>query len=143
MIDSYHMNDTDCIFCKIIRGELPAERVYEDENTLAFLEILPINPGHTLVIPKDHYTDLIDAPENVVMDMMRTVKKISHAFRAALNVDDFNLAMNNGITAGQVVFHAHIHVMPRHAGDNYELWKGKEYPDGEAKKIREKIKNSL
>jgi histidine triad (HIT) family protein len=132
-----------CLFCKIIKGEIPSMKVYEDEDTLAFLDIKPINPGHTLVIPKAHYANVIETPEEVLVKMMRTVKKIGHAFKDGLGVENFNLAMNNGAPAGQVVFHAHIHVMPRHEGDGYELWKGKEYVGDEMQTIGNLIKNAV
>ena len=133
----------DCLFCKIINGDIPCEKVYDDENTFAFLDIKPVNPGHTLVVPKAHYTNAIEAPEEVMIQMMRTVKKVSHMLKEGLGVQDFNLAMNNGAHAGQVIFHAHIHIIPRHKGDGYELWHGKEYPPGEMEKIGAKIKNAL
>ncbi len=137
------MKDTNCLFCKIVVGEIPAEKVYEDADTLAFLDIKPVNPGHTLVIPKEHYENILTAPEDVLMKMMATVKKVAHAFKDGLGVDDFNLAMNNGPHAGQVVFHAHLHVMPRHAGDGYELWHGRPYAEGEMKEYAQKLKKAL
>ena len=133
----------DCLFCKIIRGDIPCEKVYEDETTFAFLDIKPINPGHTLVVPKAHYENIFDAPEDTLSDMMRTVKKIAHGLQDGLKAEHINLAMNNGAHAGQVVFHAHIHVMPRYEGDGYELWHGKEYKDGEMHTYGEEIKNAL
>lgn len=133
----------DCLFCKIIAGEIPCEKVYEDETTFAFLDIKPVNPGHTLVIPKAHYVNTLEAPEEVMTQVMKTVKKIAHGLEKGLGVSDFNLAMNNGVRAGQVIFHAHMHVIPRHEGDGYELWKGKEYPEREMQNIGEQIKKAL
>ena len=137
------MNTTDCIFCKIVAGELPSLKVYEDAETLAFLDIHPVNPGHTLVIPKAHYVNAFEAPEDVWVKMTATVKKVAHAIKEGLPVGDMNIAMNNGKFAGQVVFHAHIHVMPRYENDGHKLWTPKEYKDGEAVLIAEKIKNAL
>ena len=133
----------NCIFCKIVAGLIPAEKIYEDTETLAFLDIKPVNKGHTLVIPKVHYQDTLDVPEELFMKMMATVKKIGHAFKDGLGVTNFNIGMNNGPAAGQVVFHAHIHVMPRHVGDGFELWKGTDYAPEEIQKIGSQLKNAL
>ena len=137
------MNTTDCIFCKIVAGEVPATKIYEDEFTLAFLDIVPVNPGHTLIIPKEHYENVFVAPEETLLHMMRTIKKIAHGIKDGLSVSDMNIAMNNGIHSGQTVYHAHIHLMPRKEGDGYGLWHGKKYEDGEAAKIADKIKGAL
>ena len=133
----------NCLFCKIVRGEIPAEKIYEDADTLAFLDIKPINKGHTLVIPKAHYQDTLEVPEELFMKMMATVKKIGHAFKDGLGITNFNIGMNNGAAAGQVVFHAHIHVMSRREGDGFELWKGSDYASGEMQKIGSQLKNAL
>ena len=132
----------DCIFCKIITGEIPCEKVYEDENTFAFLDIKPVNQGHMLVIPKGHYENIFDLPESALAHVMSTVKKVAGMIKAGLGIEHVNLAMNNGADAGQVVFHAHIHVIPRHKGDGHELWHGSPYNDGEMREIAEKLKNT-
>ena len=133
----------DCIFCKIIAGNIPATTVYEDEHTLAFLDIAPVNPGHTLVIPKSHHVNIFETPEETLCNMMRTVKKVATAIKDGLQIENINLGMNNGKTAGQVVLHAHIHIMPRTADDGYTLWHGKKYEEGQTKEIAEKIKKAL
>ena len=143
MLDYSHMKDTNCLFCKIVAGEIPCEKIYEDADTLAFLDIMPVNPGHTLIIPKEHYANVFEAPADVWGKVMDTVKKVAHGIQAGIPSPDLNIAMNNGKLAGQVVFHAHVHVMPRHEGDGYELWHGKKYEDGGAKQIADKIKNAL
>jgi len=137
------MNTTDCLFCKIVAGEIPATKIYEDEFTLAFLDIVPVNPGHTLVIPKKHYENIFAAPEETLVQMMKTIKKVAHGIKDGLHIDDMNIGMNNGTHSGQTVYHAHIHLMPRKQGDGYGLWHGKKYPDGEAAKIAEQIKGAL
>ncbi|MBP6884391.1 MAG: HIT family protein [Candidatus Pacebacteria bacterium] len=137
------MGMNDCLFCKIITGEIPCEKIYENETTLAFLDIKPVNPGHTLVIPKSHYVNTLEAPEEVMLEVMKTVKKVAHGIEKGLGVSDFNLAMNNGATAGQVIFHAHMHVIPRHEGDGQKLWHGTPYNEGEMQKIALKLKNAL
>lgn len=135
--------NTDCLFCKIVAGEVPVEKVYEDEDILAFLDIKPINPGHTLIIPKEHYENIFDAPEAVFEKMATGTKKMALALKIGLNADNINIGMNNGPFAGQLVPHAHIHVMPRHEGDGYEAWHGKHYQEGVMKEIADKIKNAL
>jgi histidine triad (HIT) family protein len=133
----------DCIFCKIVRGELPSHKVHEDEKTFAFLDINPVNPGHTLVIPKKHTLDVFEIEESEWDAVMRTVRTISHALEKSLAPSGINLAMNNRSGAGQVVFHAHVHVMPRYENDGHELWKGRPYKEGEAALISGKILNEL
>jgi len=134
---------SDCIFCKIISGEIPSHKVYEDKNVLAFLDINPINPGHTLVIPKKHSADLLEAPEETVVELIKIVKKIALAVMKATGAKGFNLGLNNGEAAGQAVTHLHFHIMPRLENDGYKLWAGKSYKEGQAKQIAEKIKNEL
>ena len=137
------MNTTDCIFCKIIAGEIPANKVWEDADTLVFLDIRPINPGHLLVLPKAHYVNIFDLPEETAAAMSRTAKKMAHLLQTSLGVTNANVYMNNGAAAGQMVFHSHIHVIPRHDNDGYGLWHGKAYEPGEAEKILETLKKAL
>ncbi len=133
----------DCIFCKIVQGVLPSQKVYEDEDTLAFLDIHPVNRGHTLVIPKKHSTDVFEIDESDWRAVMKTSRLVAHALERALNPLGINLAMNNRAGAGQVVFHAHVHVMPRFEGDGYELWKGRAYTENQAAETAEKIRSAL
>jgi len=133
----------DCIFCKIIAGQIPAGTVYENERVLAFLDINPVNPGHTLVVPKNHFASLVDAPEEVLVELIKTIKKIVPAVLTGLGADGFNLGLNNGFVAGQVVSHLHFHIMPRFANDGHQLWQGKPYQPGEAESVLEKIKQAL
>ena len=133
----------DCIFCKIIAGTIPAAKVYEDEHTFAFLDIAPINPGHTLVIPREHHANIFEIPEETLSRMTSTVKKVTTAIKNGLQIENINLGMNNGKVAGQVVFHAHIHVMPRTENDGYKLWHGGKYEPGQDQEIAEKIKKAL
>lgn len=133
----------DCIFCKIIQGELPSYKVYEDERVLAFLDINPINPGHCMVIPKTHYENIFDAPEEVVVDLAKAVKKIAPGVSKAVGAKGFNLGVNNGVDAGQIVFHSHWHIMPRFPGDGHELWKGKEQYKENLFETAEKIRSCV
>lgn len=129
----------NCIFCKIIKDEIPAAKIYEDQEVLAFLDIQPVNIGHSLVIPKEHFRDIHEVPEELVAHMMKAVKKISAALKK-MPCDGVNVTMNNEGAAGQLIFHAHIHVIPRFVGDGFELWHGKRsYKEGEKESVAEKI----
>lgn len=130
-----------CVFCKIVAGELPAFKVYEDERTLAFLDIHPINPGHTLVIPKAQDTrNIFDVSPEDWQATTETARKVAHLIERALATDGINILMNNRSMAGQVVDHPHIHVIPRFKGDNIPGWKHGSYKEGEAESVLEKIK---
>lgn len=133
----------NCIFCKIIAGEIPSYKIYEDEKFFAFLDISPVNPGHTLVIPKEHFPDFLAAPETVVSGLFAAAKKVAAAVQRGLAAGGFNLNVNNGEAAGQVVPHLHIHIMPRRQGDGYKLWPGRPYAAGEAEKIAAKIRGAV
>lgn len=134
---------TDCIFCKIVKKEIPAEVVYEDENSLAFLDITPINPGHILLISKEHHENLYDLPDETLSKMAPIIKKLAIAVKSAVNAEGINIGMNNDRPAGQIVFHAHFHIMPRFSNDGHRHWKGAPYQDGESQKTAEKIKSFL
>src|SRR3989338_5114266 len=103
----------DCIFCKIVKGEIPSSKIYEDGDFLALLDINPINPGHTLVIPKKHYVDFLDMPEPLIGTLFSRSQQIAKAVIAGVSAEGFNIGMNNRKVGGQVVFHAHVHIMPR------------------------------
>lgn len=105
-----------CLFCSIISGEIPCQKVYEDENTFAFLDIGPVSEGHTLVVPKVHAMDLASGSLEAAEQIMRTVYRIAPAILKAVGADGYNLGMNHGEAAGQDVMHAHVHIMPRKTG---------------------------
>lgn len=123
----------DCIFCKIIKGEIPSHKVYEDDEVLAFLDINPINKGHTLVVPKEHYENLVELPEDLAEQVIRVVKKVAPSVTEVTKADGFNVGLNNGEAAGQVVMHAHFHIIPRFDDDGLAPWPRKEYTDTEEK----------
>jgi histidine triad (HIT) family protein len=133
----------DCVFCKIVKKEIPAEIIYEDENVLAFLDITPINPGHILLIPKEHYENLYEMPDDLLAKMAPIIKKIAIAVKSAVNAEGINIGMNNERPAGQLVFHAHFHIMPRFSTDGHTHWHGTPYKDGEALRTAEKIKKFI
>ena len=128
------------IFKKIIDGEIPCDKIYEDDKFLAFLDIAPINKGHTLVIPKEEYRDIQDIPPDLFAELMKVVKKVATQLKEKLPCDAVNIGMNNGGAAGQVVFHAHVHVIPRFSNDGLRHWPGGEYEEGESKALAEKLK---
>jgi len=134
---------SDCLFCKIIAGEIPYDKIYEDEKVLAFLDISPINPGHVLLIPKEHFDNTLETPDEILAYMTKIVKKIVPAIIKATGADAWNLGVNNGSGAGQIIFHTHWHIIPRLADDGLKHWPGKPYPKGENKIIAEKIKQNL
>ncbi len=105
------------IFSRIVKGELPAAKIYEDERTLAFLDINPASRGHTLVICKEEYPGLLDLPPDLVLAVAQTTQIVARAIMTALEPDGFNIIQNNGTAAGQVVFHYHVHIIPRWDGD--------------------------
>lgn len=108
--------DTNNIFAKILRGEMPCHKVYEDEHTLAFLDIMPRSPGHTLVIPKAPARNILDIAPDSLAHVIKTAKKIAIASKQAFNADGITVQQFNEHAGGQVVFHLHVHVMPRIEG---------------------------
>ncbi|MFT4311337.1 MAG: HIT family protein [Candidatus Woesearchaeota archaeon] len=130
------------IFSKILKGEIPGEIVYEDDNFFAILDISPVNKGHVLVIPKEEYKDITEVPDDLIGDYFNVAKKIGNAF-LKMGSDGFNILMNTKKAAGQVVFHAHIHVIPRFDGDGLNHWPSKKYDAGEDKIYGEKIRSLL
>jgi len=109
----------DCLFCQIVDGQLPSRAVYEDETTLAFLDVNPLARGHTLVIPKDHCQHVQDCDPGLAGDLFATVASITPAVEAAVDAPATTIAVNNGEAAGQEVPHAHVHVVPRWDDDGF------------------------
>ena len=110
-----------CIFCDIIEGRAPAEAVFEDDDTLAFMDINPANPGHTLVIPRRHVRNVYDLDDETAAAVMRTSVRVANAVRAALQPDGMNLVQSNERAGGQEIFHFHVHIIPRWYGDGLRL----------------------
>lgn len=133
----------DCLFCKIIKGEVPSFKVYEDANTLAFLDIRPVNAGHTLVVPKNHSHNIFDVAQEDWAAMTETARKVAIAIEKGLGADGVNIAMNNREHAGQVIPHPHLHIIPRFKGDGLKLMPQRDYLKGEAEPTAEKIRNEL
>ena len=108
---------SDCLFCKIVAGDVPSHKVYENENVYAFLDIGPVSTGHALFIPKEHATDLCSGSRKVACDVMGAIHDVAPKIMEALGASAFNLGVNHGADAGQIVFHTHVHFMPRYAGE--------------------------
>ncbi|MEF2231751.1 MAG: HIT family protein [Pseudodesulfovibrio sp.] len=137
--------DPDCIFCKIVAGEIPCAKVYESDTCVAFLDIAPVNAGHALVLPKAHHPTLMDIPSSLGGDLTQALSKVGRAVMEATGADGLNLIQNNGESAGQLVHHAHFHLVPRFADDGLKLWPQSGYKDpdemrGLAKKIAKLVK---
>ena len=137
--------DTDCIFCKIVAGEIPCFKLYEDEHTLAFMDINPASPGHALAIAKAHWQNLHEIPDDLSGACIAAARRIAGAVEAALSPSGINLLQANGPGAAQSVPHFHIHIMPRYAGDeNLKINWGLVPGDmDEIKAVREKIAGCL
>ncbi len=136
--------DPDCIFCKIVAGEIPCFNLYEDDETLAFMDINPANPGHVLAIIKAHHENVHEVPDDLIGACARTAKKVAAAVEAALSPDGINLIQANGPGALQSVPHFHIHVLPRIEGDDLKLNWGQIPGDMDAVKATcEKLKSRM
>ncbi|MCX7830258.1 MAG: HIT family protein [Acidobacteria bacterium] len=137
-----------CVFCKIIEAEIPAKVVYEDEYVLGFLDIKPINLGHTLVVPRNHYESLADVSEEALEKVISAGKKIANALKqnAGIKCDGINLFLADGKAAGQEVFHIHLHIIPRYEGDNFGLKFPSHYgkiSSEEIEAVHRKLRSSL
>jgi histidine triad (HIT) family protein len=134
----------DCLFCKIISGEIPSYNVYEDEKTFAFLDINPINEGHTLVVPKTHVAKITDASGDDLQALTRALKKVVAGIEDGLGVLNLNVIVNQGEDAGQVIPHLHYHIVPRHKGDGVKFdVPQRKLTEEEFMKLVDKIKGSI
>jgi histidine triad (HIT) family protein len=134
----------ECIFCQIIRGELPCAKIYEDERVISFLDINPINGGHTLVLPKIHYATLFDVSPEDLQACAAVSQKIGVAVFKVTNASGLNLIQNNYRTAGQLIDHIHFHLIPRFHQDNFlGAWPRRPYQQGGLGKMLKKIKAEL
>ncbi len=133
----------DCIFCKIIKKEIPADFIYENDKIVAFLDIHPNNPGHTLIVPKEHHADLLETPDDVLAEILSKAKKIAPAIMKAVKADGFNSIFNTKPAAGQMVFHTHMHIIPRFTNDGLKHWPDKHLSAEELKKTKDKITAEL
>lgn len=134
----------DCIFCKIVEGTIPAAKVHESEHVVAILDINPVAPGHTLILPRAHHDKLTDLPGDVARELMARAQEIARGVVKAASAEGFNLLSNNHRCAGQAIPHAHLHVIPRRTGDGIRFnWTPVKYKDGEMEKWAADIKKAL
>ena len=138
-----HLRYGKTIFQKILDREIPADLIYEDSETFVFLDIAPIAPGHTLVIPKKPFVNIFDIDEETLAAFLRTVRKIAPAVRDAVGAKGVHINSNHGEEAGQVVPHLHFHIIPRHDRHDFSFWPHKKYAPGEAHDLTEKIRQEL
>ena len=135
---------TDCLFCRIINGEIPCDKIYEDKKTLAFLDIGPSVEGHALVIPKNHSENILEANLKDLNAIFQTIQKIVPAILKATESTGININSNTNPSAGQIIMHTHIHLLPRKEDDGLRLWpKIANYPEEKIPKLADKIKTFL
>ena len=133
-----------CVFCKIVDGKIPAAKVYEDDDVISFLDIMPANKGHCLVVPKKHAATLTEMSENDLEATIKAAKKVAKALSLSFGNASFNIVMNNGKEAGQLVNHAHLHLIPRFQKDRLRIkWSHLKYDDNEINEYAEKIKKFI
>ena len=138
------MSADDCLFCKMVAGQIPVAKIYEDEDVLSFLDIGPVSDGHTLVIPKQHFEKLHDCPTELLGRIASRLGKIAGAVTAAMNTDSYNVLCNNGRAAGQLVEHLHFHIIARTNGDGlFVRWPAYRYEQGKIEVIAEEIREKL
>lgn len=134
------MVDNNCIFCKIAAGEIPSKTLYEDDRFRVILDLGPAAKGHALILPKEHYANLYELPEDVAGDVMKLAKKMAAVMTEKLGCQGFNLMQNNGEIAGQTVFHFHMHLIPRYEDDGQTIgWN----PGSPTQDELEEIKNLI
>lgn len=133
-----------CVFCRIVKGDIPSTIIYEDSVLISFLDIAPANTGHSLIVTKQHFETIAETPDEVIQHIALFAKKLAKAMSFALAAEGFNLLMNNKKVAGQLVPHAHVHVIPRYARDGIDLnWRPRKALPTMLKECAEKIKRFL
>ncbi len=136
------MRDDNCIFCKIANGDIPSKVLYEDDEFKVILDLGPATKGHALILPKNHYHNLYELPDETAGKVMLLAKKMAIHMTEKLSCDGFNLVQNNGEAAGQTVFHFHLHLIPRYKEDGQTLgWEPLEFSQEELEEIRNIIIN--
>lgn len=134
------MKDTNCIFCKIANGEIPSKTLYEDDNFRVILDLGPATKGHALILPKEHYANLYELPEETAGEVMKLAKRMADIMKERLGCEGLNLVQNNGDLAGQTVFHFHMHMIPRYQADGQKIgWKPGELTQEELEEIKNTI----
>lgn len=134
------MKEDNCIFCKIANGDIPSKTLYEDERFRVILDLGPATKGHALILPKEHYANLYELPEDTAGEVMKLAKKMMTRMTERLGCEGFNLVQNNGDLAGQTVFHFHMHLIPRYQADGQKIgWQPQEASQEELEEIKNTI----
>lgn len=134
------MKDDNCIFCKLANGIIPTNSIYEDENFNVILDAGPATKGHALILPKEHYRNIYELPEDTAAEVFKLAKRMAETMTKKLNADGFNIVQNNEEVAGQSVFHFHMHLIPRYKGDGQHiLWNPTEPTQEELKAVRDSL----
>lgn len=133
----------DCIFCDIASGKADAQVIFENENYKAFLDINPVNYGHTLVVPKNHYDNFLTLPDDQLNGLIKLTQFLAGAIKRSLNADGFNIISNNGTSAGQTVFHSHFHIIPRFDKDFQLKLQIKTYPENSMNEFADRIRSFI
>lgn len=138
------MRDDNCIFCKIANGDIPSATVYEDQEFRVILDLGPASKGHALILPKSHYKDICEADEAVASKLFPLAARLGSAMKQELGASGFNIVQNNGSSAGQTVFHLHVHVIPRYEdGPAMVTWEPKSSDAAELSQIADTLQNAL
>jgi histidine triad (HIT) family protein len=138
------VSNVDCVFCKIASGEIPALRLLDADDCLAFLDVAPLSPGHCLLIPRRHYDDILRAPPGIVSSLASALPLLASAVMRASGATGLNILQNTGASSGQAVFHLHFHLIPRREGDGLGFrWNAKKYAAGEAELVQSRILSEL
>lgn len=137
--------DDDCVFCKIVAGKIPSVKIYEDENSLAFMDIGPVSPGHVLLICKEHYVHIHELPAEVASRALAVLPMLTGAVMRATGCSGVNVLQNNGAVAGQLVPHVHFHIIPRYGtpGEFRFDWPAGKYPEGKMQELADRIISRL
>ena len=138
------MKKQDCIFCRIISGEIPSTTIYENSKFKVIMDIAPANKGHVLILPKEHYDNIYDIDTATAGELFELAAMTARALKSVLDCDGMNILQTNGTVAGQTVFHFHMHIIPRYEGDTVNIgWKELSYEDGEMEQLREAIRKEM
>jgi histidine triad (HIT) family protein len=141
---SQHPHDPACLFCKIVRGEIPSAKVLETDDAVAFLDINPVIRGHVLLVPKAHHATIYELPDDLAAEAGRLVPRLARAIRAATGADGLNLIINNGRAAGQTIDHGHWHLIPRFVDDPVDWpWPHADYSGDELNQMQIRIEREL
>jgi len=134
----------ECVFCKIIAGQVPAAMLLETDKAVSFLDINPVNPGHALVMPRRHVTSMLDLRQDELHVLIFIARRLAAAILDATGAEGFNLLLNSGRPAGQIIDHAHMHVIPRRSDDGFSLgWRQQSYEEGELERLQRAIRDRL